>query len=281
MSDYTHPLLFVTGLSGAGMSTTLKHLEDMGYEAFDNFPLTLVDQLLDDPDAKGQAIAIGIDSRTRGFDDDTLRDQIKSRGARLLFLSADENILLKRFTETRRKHPLAKDRPASSGIKHEQERMFDLRSEADIVVDTSNLSIHDLRHILEGHCKQGSDTRMAITVMSFGFKYGTPREADIIMDVRFMKNPNWVPELKHLRGTDQAVADYVAKDKNFESFINGFQSLLKPLLPRYDEEGKSYLTIAIGCTGGHHRSVFSAETMSKWMIDQGHPTHIVHRDIAR
>lgn len=281
MSEYKHPLLFVSGLSGAGMSTTLKHLEDMGYEVFDNFPLHLISNLLEDPDSQDRPIAIGIDSRTRGFDTDALLSCISDHKAKLLFLSADENVLLKRFTETRRKHPLAKDRPASSGIKHEQEKTYDLRQAADVVIDTSTLSIHDLRHLLEGHFKPDSDARMSVTIMSFGFKHGTPREADLVMDVRFLQNPNWEPDLKPLRGTDKAVAAYIKKDESFDVFIERFQNLIEPLLPRYDEEGKSYLTIAIGCTGGHHRSVFTAETLSSWIADKGYPINTFHRDIAR
>ena len=284
MTDETsehQKLVIVTGLSGAGMSTTLKHLEDMGYEVFDNFPLTLLANLISSPDSDGKPIAVGIDSRTRGFGQDRILGAAELYKAKLVFLTADENALLKRFTETRRRHPLAKDRPASAGIKYEQERLYELRQQADIVVDTTHLSVHDLRHILEGHFQQKSKHRMTVSIISFGFRNGTPRESDIVMDVRFLKNPNWDPDLKPLRGTDKAVGDYIEKDEHFATFFKNFQNLIEPLLPRYDHEGKNYLTISIGCTGGHHRSVFTAEKLTKWIEDKGYPAHVLHRDISR
>jgi len=157
--------------------------------------------------------------------------------------------------------------------------MDPLRENADIVIDTSQLSIHDLRHILEGHFKPDNQKDLIISLMSFGFRGGIPREADIVMDVRFLQNPHWVKDLKPKTGKDKDVGDYIKGDKDFETFIENFKSLLEPLIPRYAHEGKSYLTIAIGCTGGRHRSVFTVETLGQWLKGQSLQTHIEHRDL--
>ena len=274
-------ILIVTGFSGAGMSSSLKHIEDIGYEVFDNFPLSLVPSLIKDSNPDKKPLAIGIDTRSRGFNPDTVLAVTKELGAHLVFLTADENILLKRFSETRRRHPLASDRPASSGIKKEQELLHVLKEAAHDVIDTSMLSIHELRRVLEERFASESAAKLTITLMSFGFKHGTPREADLLMDVRFLQNPYWVPELKPLTGLDKAVGDFIHKDENFEPFIENFKNLIGPLLPCYDHEGKSYLTIAFGCTGGKHRSVFSAETLKPWLEAQGYIIHVFHRDRDR
>lgn len=281
MAKKTKHILIVTGLSGAGMSSSLKHLEDLGYEVFDNFPLALVGPLHDDPDTADRPIAIGIDTRTRGFDPEALQATVTGLQAQLVFITADETVLQKRFTETRRRHPLAEDRPASAGIKKEQEWLYTLKEQADEVIDTSMLSIHDLRHVLEDRFKLKDKGKLTVSLMSFGYKHGTPREADIVMDIRFMRNPHWVPELKPLTGLDKAVGDYVAQDESFAPFLDRFKDLIAPLLPRYAHEGKSYLTIAIGCTGGHHRSVYTVEKLKPWLADQGFVTHIFHRDVDR
>ena len=281
MTSQNSKILLVTGLSGAGMSSSLKHLEDMGYEVFDNFPLALAGPLLESEQAQERPVALGIDTRTRGFDPEAVLTAIKALGARLVFITADESVLQKRFMETRRRHPLATDRPASAGIKKEQEWLHSLKDKADEIIDTSMLSIHDLRHVLEDRFGLKGDGTLTVTLMSFGFKYGTPREADIVMDIRFLKNPHWVPELKPLTGLDSAVGRYIEQDTGFDPFLTRFKALLEPLLPRYAKEGKSYLTIAIGCTGGHHRSVYSVEKLKPWTESQGFRTHILHRDIDR
>lgn len=281
MNKTAPPLLIVTGLSGAGMSSALKHLEDMGYEVFDNFPLALAEPLLANGQAQGRPIALGIDTRTRGFDPEAVMAAVKALGARLVFIAADEAVLQKRFTETRRRHPLAADRPVSAGIRREQEWLHGLKDNADEVIDTSVLSIHELRRVLEDRFGPASGARLTVTLMSFGFKYGTPREADIVMDIRFLHNPHWVPELKPLTGLDGAVGNYVARDEAFDPFMTRFKDLLAPLLPRYAAEGKSYLTIALGCTGGRHRSVYAAEQLKPWIEAQGFRTSVFHRDIDR
>ncbi len=280
LKKQTHTLI-ITGLSGAGMSSCLKHLEDLGYEVFDNFPLTLAGALLDDPERQGRPVAIGIDTRTRGFDPEAVKEAVKAQRAMLVFVAADETVLQKRFTETRRRHPLAQDRPASAGIKKEQEWLHGLKEKADEVIDTSMLSVHDLRRILEDRFGLNDGGRLTVTLMSFGYKHGMPREADIVMDVRFLQNPHWVPELKPLTGLDSAVGNYIAQDKALDPFLTRFKGLMEPLLPRYAHEGKSYLTVAIGCTGGRHRSIHVVEMLKPWLENQGFVTHILHRDINR
>lgn len=274
-------VLIVTGFSGAGISSALKALEDMGYEVFDNFPLSLIDPLLDAEETRGRPVAIGIDARTRGFLQEAILSAVGKRPAFLLFVTADEAVLQKRFTETRRRHPLAKDRPVSDGISREKELLDPLRTAANLVVDTSELSIHDLRRLLSGYFGLETGQKLTVTLMSFGFRYGLPREADIVMDVRFLKNPHWVPELKPLTGLDQPVGDYIKEDGHFVPFIERFEAMVEPLFPLYAKEGKSYLTVAIGCTGGHHRSVYTVETLARWLKDRKIETHVLHRDIER
>jgi len=279
-TDHKVPVI-VTGLSGAGMSSVLKTLEDMGYEVFDNFPMALLDPLIAESHKDGMPIAIGIDSRTRGFDPDILLATTERLKARLLFLVCDDTVLQKRFTETRRRHPVAKDRPISAGIKKEQEWLHPLRAGADMVVDTTDLSIHDLRHLLEKQFSVARSGRLIVTVMSFGFRFGVPRDADLVMDVRFLTNPHWIKNLRPMTGLDADVGAYVSGDPDFEPFLKNFKTMLEPLLPRYTHEGKSYLTIAIGCTGGRHRSVYTSEQLMKWFQQLGYTTGIIHRDIAR
>ncbi len=276
----TGPVI-VTGLSGAGMSSVLKTLEDMGYEVFDNFPLTLVDTLLAESHPEDLPMAIGIDTRSRGFDPAKLLELVEKTAAQLVFLYCDETVLQKRFTETRRRHPVAKDRPVSAGIKREQEWMHPLRIEADLVIDTTDLTIHDLRRLLETQFTIAKGGRLTVTLVSFGFRLGVPRDADIVMDVRFLTNPHWDRDLRPMTGLDAPVGACIAADPDFEPFIERFQAMLEPLLPRYTQEGKSYLTIAIGCTGGRHRSVYTVEHLAPWLQALGHATSVIHRDLGR
>ena len=274
-------VVIVTGLSGAGMTSVMKTFEDFGYEVFDNFPLTLVKTLVKQT-KKGRPVAIGIDTRSRGFSVGTVLKKTRALGATLLFITCDAAVLQKRFSETRRRHPLAKDAPASTGIRKERKQLENLHAKADLAIDTTELSIHDLRHILEGHFAiRRKDARLVVTLMSFAFRNGVPREADIVMDVRFVKNPHWVKSLKPKTGLDKPVGDYIKKDPQWGPFVKNFKSLLKPLLPRYAEEGKSYLTIAVGCSGGKHRSVFAVRELGAWLKDMGYTAHIEHRDMRK
>lgn len=274
-------LVIVTGFSGAGMSSVMKTLEDMGFEVFDNFPLSLVDALLEDTEKPAQNIAIGIDVRARGFAPNAILEAVKKHNAQLLFMTCEDAVLKKRFTETRRVHPLAKNKPIAAGIKAEAELLKAVHDKAHLTIDTSDLSIHDLKHILKGHFGIEDQSLLNITLMSFGFKHGVPRTADIVMDVRFLKNPHWENHLRNQTGQDKEVGEYIKTDDGFDDFISNFKNLMNSVLPRYANEGKSYLTIAIGCTGGKHRSVFTVETLKPWLKDTGFQTHIEHRDIGK
>jgi len=273
----TGPLI-ITGLSGAGLSSTLKSLEDLGFEAFDNFPLNFVKPLLEETKNK-KPLAIGIDARTRGFSTQSVIETAKAANARLIYITCDDEILQKRFTETRRKHPVAQDKPIKAGIEKERGLLGEIKNHADLTIDTTSMSIHDLRHILEGHFDFQKNHAVSISLVSFGFRNGLPREADIVMDVRFLKNPHWDEKLKPKTGLEKDVGEYIKQDENFEKFISNLQSLLSPLIPRYVHEGKNYLTIAIGCTGGKHRSVYCIETLGKWLKAQDLSVHITHRDL--
>lgn len=224
---------------------------------------------------------MGIDTRTRGFDPQAIIARAQKLKAKLLLITADEVVLQKRFSETRRKHPLAGDRPASAGIKKELGLLYDFRQIADAIVDTTELTIHDLRRVLTGLYGENKSGKLNVTVLSFGFKNGLPREADIVMDCRFLTNPHWDEKLKPMTGKDEAVAGYIAKDPAFKPFLQNLKGLLEPLFESYAKEGKSYLTIALGCTGGKHRSVFVAEKLGEWLQQKGVQTSIEHRDINR
>ena len=272
-------IYLITGYSGAGMSSVLKALEDNGMEVFDNFPLALVEPLIQSEDSQKKKIAIGIDTRTRGFSPESVIKAAEDLNAHLLFVTCDDHELQRRFTETRRRHPLAKDKSVRYGIDAEHELLDHLKVKADHVIDTTAMSVHDLRHALESSFQIESQKELTITLMSFGFKHGVPRDADIMMDVRFLKNPHWIAELRPKTGKDKEVGDHIEQDPDYNEFLENFKRLTEPLLPRYAHEGKKYLTIAIGCTGGRHRSVYTVEKLAKWLNDMGTKTHIEHRDI--
>ena len=276
-------LLIVTGLSGAGISTALKDLEDFGYEVFDNLPPALIAPLMSDAAEAGamRPVAVSIDVRARSFSADAVLRLKAEHAARLLFITADEAVLHRRFTETRRRHPLAQDRPVAAGIKREQELLHSLRAAADLVIDTSDYSVHDFKRALGQHFRPADKPGLTVTLMSFGFRFGLPREADMVFDIRFLKNPHWVDELRPLTGREAAVGAYIASDPHFTPFIDNLKNLLGPLLPLYSREGKTYLTVAIGCTGGKHRSVFVVETLKDWLAKQPVEMLVHHRDVER
>lgn len=285
--DTCRRVVMVTGLSGAGISTLLKTLEDLGFESVDNLPVDLLPNLLalPSPDLPARPLAFSVDSRTRGFSPDalaTLAERLRSDSSLdvdLVFLEGDDDVLQRRYTETRRRHPLASDRPVSDGIRRERQLLAGLRDRADWVIDSSSLTIHDFRRLVIGRYGSGTSPKMTVVATSFSFKRGVPREADLVFDVRFLANPHWDPALRPKTGLDAEVQDYVANDGDFATFIQGLKALLEPLLPRYDREGKSYLTIAVGCTGGKHRSVFVTETLAAWIGQQDYRCGVVHRDI--
>lgn len=278
-------VVIVTGMSGAGKTLALKNLEDMGYEAVDNLPLSLLSSLV----RAGQGprpLAIGIDIRTRDFGVAEMLHGIDGLKAepgldvRLVFIDCDDEVLGRRFTETRRRHPLATDRPLNDGIQHERRLVSPLRGRADLLIDTSNQPPGELKRVLEGHFALDAAPGPSIFVTSFAYRGGLPREADLVFDARFLDNPHYVADLRPLTGRDERVAAYVAQDKDFDSFFNAITNLLAPLLPRFAAEGKSYLTIAIGCTGGRHRSVAIAEKLAEWLRKRGERVDLRHRELG-
>jgi UPF0042 nucleotide-binding protein len=277
-------IVVVTGMAGAGRTTALRALEDAGFEAVDNPPLELLGSLLHPSDHTRRHLAIGIDCRAHAFDsqgftrqlDQLLQDQAADFS--LLFLDCDEEILRRRFTETRRRHPLAQDRRVTDGIADERTLMAPLRERADLVIDTSQLSPGDLRRIVIGNFAETGDGALTVSVMSFAYRDGLPREADLVFDVRFLANPHYVDELRPRTGHDPEVRAYVEADPAYQVLVDGLGSLLTPLLPSYRSEGKSYLTIAFGCTGGRHRSVVVAEAIAASLRAAGWPVLLHHRD---
>lgn len=279
-------LVLITGMSGAGLSTSLKVFEDLGYEAVDNLRLGFVPELVERSEGR-ISLAVSIDTRNANFSvDEFLRiyhllGQRPNLQVKLVYLECSDEALQRRFTETRRRHPLAVDRPVTDGIKRERDMLWRLRDEADQVIDSSNLSIHDLRRIIAGHYRLNNESGLSLFVTSFSYRLGIPREADLVFDVRFLLNPHWDPQLRGMTGQDREVAAYIEKDKDYQSFITHLVELILPLLPRYQLEGKSYLTIAIGCTGGRHRSVLVAEQLATILAGKGYIVGIGHRDMDR
>jgi len=287
MSDPAAPktILLVTGLSGAGKSTVLNQLEDLGWETIDNLPIRLVGQLLKLPSGDAP-LALGFDSRTRGFTPEELIQQVKKlhskRGDDIstLFLDCQGWELERRFSETRRPHPLAQDRPAADGIAQERSIMAPLRRWADMVIDTSKLSVSDLKAQVRERFDTGHARGTTITVTSFGFSRGVPHNADLIFDLRFLRNPHWVDDLRPLTGLDDAVCDYVRADSDFDSAFAKIRDLVLFLLPRYQAEAKAYVNIGFGCTGGRHRSVCFAATFAEMLREEGYSPIIEHRDLG-
>ena len=277
-------VLLVTGLSGAGRSTALKALEDLGFEAVDNLPASLLRALLRPAERLERDLAIGIDSRSRAFDPGALLRQIRPllrRGdleVRLLFLDCEDQALLRRFTETRRRQPLAADRSVADGVARERRLMAALRDHADLVVDTSQLTPHDLRRVLAGHFARRGAAEPTLAVISFSYRRGLPREADLVFDARFLRNPHYVDALRPFTGLDPRVRAHVEEDAAYGPFMQRLEDLLLMLLPCFGREGKSYLTVAIGCTGGRHRSVMVAERLAERLRGHGWPVAAYHRD---
>ena len=285
-------VLLVTGMSGAGKSSALKVLEDIGYEAIDNVPLSLVGSLVT-PDRRGSStdrlerdIAIGVDIRTRDFGVEPFvrtLDQLLAGGevrVRVLFLDCEDEELRHRYTESRRRHPLAEDRPVTDGIVRERRLVSPLRARADLVLDTTELAPGDFKRILQGNFGPRPGPGMTLFVTSFSYRQGLPREADLVFDVRFLANPHYDARLRPLTGLDAEVAEFIAADAGYRLFFESVTGLLMPLIPRYAAEGKSYLTIAVGCTGGRHRSVFVAGRLAAWLEEQGQAVQVRHRDLG-
>ena len=285
-TDLPH-VLVVTGMSGAGRSSSAKILEDLGYTVIDNLPprlLALAAESHEIPELH-KRLAVVIDSRG-GLPIDELREAMVELArdgvlTRVVFLDADDEAIVSRYEENKRPHPLGRA-TISGSIKAERELLADLREMADVIIDTSNLNVPELRDRLTVQFSADEMTRpMRVSIRSFGFKHGTPRDADLMFDVRFLPNPHWVQELRPLRGTDDRVSDFVLGDTDAKEFVDRVDSLLEFLIPKFEAEGKSYLSVAIGCTGGHHRSVAIAEELALRLDHHGVKAAVRHRDIDR
>jgi UPF0042 nucleotide-binding protein len=278
-------IVFVTGPSGAGRSSALNVMEDAGYEVIDNLPMRLLPLLFDETEQK-RPLALGIDARNRDFSTNTVIDLLGALALRpgvvaeLLFLDCSTDILLRRFSETRRRHPMAPaDRPAE-GIEAEQSLLAPLRARADILIDTSDLNVHELRAEVEHWFAPGGKRHLSVTIQSFSYKRGLPRSVDMVYDCRFLKNPYWEPALRDLDGTDARVAAHVATDPRYAAFAQQVFDLSLLILPACREEGKSHFSIAFGCTGGQHRSVTLAESHALRLAQEGWQVSIRHRELS-
>lgn len=279
-------ILLVTGLSGAGKSTALQVLEDLGWETIDNFPVRLLGQLLGGDSDHPAPLAIGFDSRTRGFvpaETIELCEQLTERKdieLTTLFIDCSAAELERRYNETRRPHPMARERPVAGGIKAERELLGPLRHWADIVLDTSDYTSGDLQQVVRERFGKSGGREMTVTISSFGFARGMPPLADLLFDMRFLDNPHWVPALREQTGLDEAVAAHIEADPSFEPAFARISETLAELLPRYAAQDRSYLNIAFGCTGGRHRSVFSAERAAQVLREAGFSPTVIHRNLG-
>ena len=280
--------LLITGLSGAGRSEAARSLEDLGYFVVDNLPPALLSKMAElaaSPGGPGR-VAIVVDARGGVFFGELSRalEELREQRvpSRIVFLDASDEDLVNRYEATRRRHPLAPADRVAEGIRKERLMMESLRADADLVIDTTGLSPHDLRdRIRETFAESPPEAGLLVSIVSFGFKYGGPRDADMVLDVRFLPNPHWVPELRPLPGSEAKVREYVESQAEYRPFMKRLESLLDVVVPGYVDEGKSYLTIAIGCTGGRHPSVVVAEDLADYFREHGHRVSVNHRDVDR
>lgn len=279
-------ILLVTGMLGAGKSTALQVLEDLGWEIVDNLPVGLLERMVANPGTSAGRLAIGFDSRTRGFEPQNIIALVGRLARRpdialtTMFIDCSTEELERRYNETRRRHPMAQGRPLSEGIRAERELLAPLRQWAEIVIDTSAFGVNHLQQHIRELFAEEPGAPMTVTVSSFGFARGTPPLADLVFDMRFLDNPHWVAELRELTGLDPAVAEHVRADPGFGESFERILDLLTTLLPRYQAQGKGYVHIAFGCTGGKHRSVFTAEEIARGLRDAGFSPTVRHRNLA-
>ena len=282
-------LVLVTGLSGAGKSTALAALEDIGFTVVDNLPLAMLDGFVG-PGGRGgrkdRPVALGIDVRARDFDTLAMEAAVRrilARSdieARLIFLDCADEILVQRYSETRRRHPLARERPVLDGVRLERQMIAPLRGLADPVIDTTDETVRTLRQRVQDRFPDDGQRHLSVFVESFGYGHGVPRHADLVFDVRFLRNPHYVESLRPTTGLDAQTGEYIADDPDFQPFFDRLTDMLALLLPRYRAEGKSYLTIAVGCTGGRHRSVYVARRTADWLAAGDWPHTLRHRDLG-
>jgi UPF0042 nucleotide-binding protein len=281
-------ITIVTGLSGAGRSEAAKCLEDLGYFVVDNLPPALLAKMAEltaRPGGPGR-VAIVVDARGGVFFGELSKALEELRGSdtpyRILYLDAADDDLVKRYEATRRRHPLAPADRVVEGIRKERLMMESLRGEADLIIDTSALTPHELRaRIREVFADAPPEASLQVSLLSFGYKFGTPRDADLVIDVRFLPNPHWIDDLRPLPGTDERVRTYVRGQQTYREFMRRLRSLLGFMVPGFVAEGKSYLTVAVGCTGGRHRSVVVSEELARFFRDKGLPVSVEHRDLER
>ncbi len=280
-------VVIITGVSGSGMSSALKAFEDLGYFAIDNLPAQLIPIFvrLCDESREIERTAFVVDVRSREFLSlfPRIHDELKQKSVNVtvLFLEADDEVLLRRYSETRRPHPLP-DQNVRQAIRQERELLSDIRDLADHVIDTSEHTVHTLRDVIKDHfAEKGGAHDLNVTISSFGFRHGSPRGLDMLFDVRFLPNPHFTPELRPLTGLDPPVIEYLQSEGEVEDTIARFADLLAYLLPRFRREGKSYLTVGVGCTGGRHRSVMVAEALNARLIGLGYQSKVLHRDIEK
>lgn len=278
-------LVVVTGMSGAGRTTAINALEDLGFEALNNFPLSLVDRLVEPAEAVARRIAIGVETRTRGFSARALTDLVDrlrrrdGSGAVLVFLDCADEALVSRFGQTRRRHPLAPGETVATGIARERDILAEIRGRADIVVDTTALSPHALRAEIESLFAQQIRAGLAVSVQSFSYKRGAPHDADMVLDCRFLRNPYWQEALRELDGRDPPIQAFVREDPAFGPFFEKLCEMLMMLLPAYMGEGRAYFCVALGCTGGRHRSVAVGEMLTARLGAAGWPVSVRHREL--
>jgi UPF0042 nucleotide-binding protein len=299
MSNQRLRVVLVTGLSGGGKSSVLRELEDLGYEAVDNPPLPMLEDMVTRSERN---LAVGVDARTRGFDADLVSHTLKRLRANsalrpeLIFTWADETTLLRRYTETRRRHPLAPQGRVTDGIRREERLTAPLRERADLLIDTSDLPLASLRLLVDQHFGIGSEAdenRLVVSLVSFAYKFNLPREADLVFDARFLRNPHYDHMLRERTGLDAEVGAFIEEDPDFATFFAKMADLIEMLLPRFIQEGKKYASIAIGCTGGRHRSVYLVEKLAGYLADRvasaqaagdpgpGWRLLVRHRELAR
>jgi UPF0042 nucleotide-binding protein len=282
-------VVILSGVSGSGKSTALRALEDAGFYCVDNLPIVFLEKLLElSGHTAGEVsrIALGVDAREGRFLADAPRviQEVRQQGneVQVLFLEASDEALVRRYSETRRRHPLAGEGgTVPDGIAAERQALAELKSIADEVIDTTTLNVHELKRLVARRFVAGGGTRLGVTIVSFGFRFGLPTHADMVLDVRFLPNPFFVPELKPHPGTDPRVAAFVLGQPDAKAFLERLNDLFGFLLPRYRTEGKSYLTIAIGCTGGKHRSVALASALTERLEAAGQPVRLWHRDVDK
>lgn len=281
------PVLLITGMSGSGRSFALKALEDIGYETIDNLPLSFLQPVVSTYNKDSHPLAIAIDVRTRDFSSDKFLKELEKLTqapqlkAQLIFFDCDDEILTRRYNESRRVHPLAQERPVLDGIHLERQLMAAIRDHADHVIDTSLTSTLDLKGQIKRIFLLEKERKISIFITSFSFRHGLPRDADMVFDARLLKNPFYIEKLRLLSGEDEKVAAFIREDPVFSSFVNSLKAIISSSLPCFEEQSRGYLTIAVGCTGGQHRSVYIAKVLAEWLQNTKNQVKLRHRDLKK